>query len=52
MPAVGFCLLMGFLHYKLVEEKTKKVLSILRNKKSTTSAPVMNEQAIPVPIEK
>lgn len=52
MPAVGFCLLMGFLHYKLVEEKTKKVLSLLRNKKAADPAPVINSQTIPVPVKK
>ena len=33
MPAVFFCLAIAYLHYRLVENKTKKILSRLRDKR-------------------
>jgi hypothetical protein len=34
MPAVLFCLLIAFIHYLLVESKTKHILNSLRKNRS------------------
>lgn len=39
MPAVGFCMLIGFIQFKLVEDRTKQILNRLRSKKMTPLKP-------------
>ena len=39
MPAVVFCMLIAFFHYRLIENRTKEFLNRLRNKRVNTSRP-------------